>query len=275
MRLPPAVNWADRLVRISLALLLLAVGFGLVVGAAIAMYYDLTPTMGVWEDTLTSLQLSLYLLSIMVSLPHLLLGLWDGWHGLRKQALCRVLLFVGPLFVFLGTEGVVSHFLWWEPISHTDRFHLLHHTLVAGVPLAGLYWLSVRRWWYPSRLESTPSFSRRFRLISRLILSLLVVVVGVITGFSPVVLILVALALISSSLPLFLDRAGEGEQGAAPDALKRGENSRLQSLFPRGRSGARAWGAGELGRCACFSTLYFSQVAKLTEHPKQHTIRGV
>ncbi len=64
MRLPPAVNWADRLVRISLALLLLAVGFGLVVGAAIAMYYDLTPTMGVWEDTLTSLQLSLYLLSI-------------------------------------------------------------------------------------------------------------------------------------------------------------------------------------------------------------------
>ena len=40
------ITWEDRLTRLSFVLLLLATAYGIVVGAAISMYYDVTPNMG-------------------------------------------------------------------------------------------------------------------------------------------------------------------------------------------------------------------------------------
>jgi hypothetical protein len=70
----------------------------------------------------------------------------DVQHRLWKQASVRMLVITSPLLVFLGTDGLIAHYLWWLPLSGTDRFHLLHHSIVAGAPLALGYWLALREW---------------------------------------------------------------------------------------------------------------------------------
>ena len=129
--------WEDRLTRLALVLLLAATAYGIVAGATITMYYDLTPNMGALEDRLSSVQATLYLFAIFVSFFHLPMAFLDIRHNLWRQAAIRAVVLIGPLFIFLGTDGLISHLLWWLPISETDRFHMLHHSTFAGPPC---YW---------------------------------------------------------------------------------------------------------------------------------------
>ena len=88
------------------------------------------------------------------SLPSLAIGSWDLLRNRRGQAAARLLAFFGPLLVVLGAEGLVSHFVFGCAVTgwacpdgdFTIRWHQLHHTLVAGLPLTLLYGLALRRW---------------------------------------------------------------------------------------------------------------------------------
>ena len=179
------VHWEDRLTRLSLALLLLATIYGIVAGAVVTMYYDVTPNMGSIEDTLATVQADLYLLAGLISLAHLPIALGDVRGQLWQQAAIRAVVSFGPVMVFLGTDGLVAHSLWWQPISDTDRFHMLHHSVFAGLPLLLGYWLVVRRWWRPATFSSAPALSRRSWLVSGIALLLVIMAVGIMTGLVP------------------------------------------------------------------------------------------
>ena len=182
------ITWEDRLTRLSFVLLLLATAYGIVVGAAISMYYDVTPNMGSLEDRLASIQLVLYFLAVIASLSHLPLLGWDIKNRSWKQAAIRALVFIGPLVIFMGTEGLVSHFLWWAPISETDRFHMLHHAVVAGAPLALAYWVVLRRWWQPATISTPQSISLRSWLLSGILFVMVMMPVGIMAGLvSPII----------------------------------------------------------------------------------------
>lgn len=181
------MTWEDRLTRLSLALLLGATAYGVVVGATITMYYDTVPNMGALEDNLGAPQLILYLLAILISLAHLPLVLADARHALWQQAAIRAAACVGPLIIFLGTDGLVAHFLWWSPLSDTDRFHILHHSLFAGVPLTLSYWLLLRWGWRPATFKTIAAPSLRAWLVSVIVLVWMVMGIGTLSGlFSPI-----------------------------------------------------------------------------------------
>lgn len=176
------VVWEDRLTRLSRALLLGATAYGVFVGAAITLYYDAVPNMGALEDNLGAPQLNLYLLAILVSFVHVPLALADVRHSLWKQAVVRVGAFIGPLIIFLGTDGLVAHFLWWGPISNTDRFHILHHSLLAGVPLTLGYWLWLRWGWRPGTFKTVAPPSLRAWVVSGVVLVGIVMSIGLLMG---------------------------------------------------------------------------------------------
>ena len=88
----------------------------------------------------------------------------------------------GPLVLFLGTEGLISHYLWWGPISDNDRFHMLHHSLVAGVPLTAAGGLLLSDWWRPAKLLNQPSLPKSAWLVSGAVLLLVAMVVGIFAG---------------------------------------------------------------------------------------------
>jgi len=209
MSLAGTIAWSDRLTRLSFALLLLATASGIVVGAAISMYYDLAPTL----VSLDQLPFVFYVVAIIVSLPHLLLAASDVTHNQWKQASMRALVFIGPLIVFVGTEGLLSHFLWWEPISQTGRFHLLHHTVSAGAPLTLAYWLLLRWWWRPATISKGPALSPKFWLVNTILLVLVVGTwlvadsVDLLHPYQgPIVLVVVGLGLVADLLAVTLPR---------------------------------------------------------------------
>lgn len=180
--------WENRLTRLALVLLIGATVYGAVAGAIVTMYYDLTPNMGVIEDNLGQPQLSLYLLAVLISFVHLPLALSDIKHALWQQAAIRIVGGLGPLVVFLGTDGLIAHFLWWSPLSDTDRFHILHHTVFAGLPLMVVYWLVMRWLWRPAAFILPATFSPWLWLISGIVLAWVVLGVGVLIGLvSPIV----------------------------------------------------------------------------------------
>jgi hypothetical protein len=171
----------DRITRLAFILLTLGVIYGIAAGAAVTMYYDMTPDMGSREDSLGSIQGILFLLAVLISYAHLPFALFDATHRLWRQAAMRALVFLGPIVVALGTEGLVSHFLWWGPLSNTDRYHILHHNVVAGLPLLLLYWLALRLWWRPDTLAS-PSLSLRVILVSGVALAWVTMGLGMLAG---------------------------------------------------------------------------------------------
>ncbi|HJS29751.1 MAG TPA: hypothetical protein VJ768_09025 [Anaerolineales bacterium] len=176
------ILWENRLTRLAFVLLALGVVYGIVAGAAVTMYYDLTPDMGRREDSLGSVQQILFLLAVLIGFTHLPFAVWDLMHGLWRQASMRALVIFGPIVVFLGTEGLISHYLWWGPISDTDRYHLLHHTVIAGLPLLLCYWLALRFWWQPEAILAGPSPSRRILLVSGLALIWIAMAFGIVAG---------------------------------------------------------------------------------------------
>ncbi|MBC8334121.1 MAG: hypothetical protein H8E29_02550 [Anaerolineales bacterium] len=182
------ITWEDRLTRLSLVLLLLATVYGIVAGAVISMYYDIIPNMRSLVDNLAPVQLILYLLAVIVSFSHLPLAVSDARHKLWTQASIRTLLFIGPLMVFLGTEGLISHYLWWFAVSETDRIHMLHHTVFASAPLTLGYWLVVRWWWRPAALSSAQSISPGVWLVSGTVLVMVMMTISTLAGLvSPII----------------------------------------------------------------------------------------
>lgn len=143
--------WEDRLARVSLGFLALASAYGIVAGAVIAMYYDVTPGMSALEDDLGPVQLILFLFAVAAGLVHLPLAVSDVGRRLWKQAILRSVVYIAPLVVFLGAGGLVSHFLWWSPISDTGRYHMLHHSVFASAPLTFGFGLVLRLWWRPAK----------------------------------------------------------------------------------------------------------------------------
>lgn len=198
------IAWEDRLTRQAFALLLLATAYGIVVGAVISMYYAVTPNMDSLEDNLAPVQLILYLLAVIVSLFHLPMAVADAKHKLWKQASMRGVTFFGPLIIFLGVEGLISHFLWWLPISDTDQYHMLHHTVVAGIPLTLLYWLILRRWWRPNDIIVASSYSPTFFVVSGTLLVIIILPLGIMIGSFSLALILGAGVMTVVILPLLL-----------------------------------------------------------------------
>jgi hypothetical protein len=208
MNPPGLIAWESRLTRLSVTLLALAAVYGIAVGAIVTMYYDVIPQMGALEDRLAAGQLVLYLLAVFAGLSHLPLVWANIQHRLWTAAALRAVVAIGPSVVFLGADGLIAHWLWWFPISETDRFHMLHHSLFAGAPLALGFGLVVQRWWRPALLGGTPSLSRKAWLFSALVLTLIVLGMGVLSGLmSPVMAGVTALAVLGA-LPILWRMAG-------------------------------------------------------------------
>ena len=181
----------NRLARPSLVLLALAAGYGIAAGAVVTMYYDVVPGMGAIDDRLGSVQIALYVLAAGSGLIHLPRALEELSNKSWRKAFVQAFLSFAPLFVFLGTDGLVAHFLWWGPLSDTDRYHILHHSLFAGVPLTTLYGLALRRFWKPSGEPATP-VGRGFVVAGTIFAILLSLGVGILFGSPPSGLVLIA-----------------------------------------------------------------------------------
>jgi hypothetical protein len=147
------VHWADRLARLAWLALVALVAFGLLAGATIAVIHRPEVDWTVYNVPYMLQSLG-YLLVLVLSLPSLAVGGWDLARGRRARGAGRLLAFFGPFLVILGNEGLVSHLVLgcavagWACVDgdFTVRWHQLHHTLVAGLPLTALYWLALRRW---------------------------------------------------------------------------------------------------------------------------------
>lgn len=196
---------AGPVTRLPLALLVLSVVYGISAGAYVTMYYDVVPDMAGREDALFTVQYLLYFAAIASGLPQLLGGLWDIRSGLRRQGLVRLLAFVGPLVVFLGAEGLVAHMLWWNPISDTDRFHLLHHTVTAGAPLTALYAWALWRWWLPYAFLPAPAMTNGFLGLSTVGVVGLAAAVGILFGSPAAGAMVGAAILVAMGLSIVLD----------------------------------------------------------------------
>jgi hypothetical protein len=118
-----------------------------------------------------------YLLAIVLGFPSLLVGIWSLLSGRWAAAGRWLLMFIGPVVFFVGTE-IIPHLLnpcWWTlewsgqrlpefycaynpawGADLADRWHLLDHTLIGALPLAALYWLALRRW-HPDVVRSPES----------------------------------------------------------------------------------------------------------------------
>ena len=146
-------RWADRLAWLAWVVLATATTFGLLAGATIAIVHRPEVDWSAYDGPFALQKLG-YLLVLALSLPSLAVGSWDLLRGRRAQVAARLLAFFGPLLVVLGAEGLVSHFVFGCAVTgwacpdgdFTIRWHQLHHTLVAGLPLTLLYGLALRRW---------------------------------------------------------------------------------------------------------------------------------
>ena len=189
MKSSTTIIWEGRLTRLSVILLTLAVIYGIVAGAVVTMYYDLTPDMSTIEDSLAFPQFVMFLVAIALGLMHLPLAVVDITRQRWTQAAIRAALVIGPVLVYLGTDGLLAHLLWWEPISETDRFHILHHSAFAGIPLALGFGLLARAVWRPSRLGETPALSWGVLLASGIALVMLIAPVGIVAGVADPILV--------------------------------------------------------------------------------------
>jgi len=187
----------DRFVWLPASLLLVAVVVGIIAGASITMYYDVVPRMGSYEDTLSSVQAAVYALAVVLSFSYLPLALMAGKARQWKQTSLLTIAAIAPFAIFLASEGLLSHYLWWAPISDTDRFHMLHHTVVAAIPLSVIYFLFLRSRWRPHQLTMVPSPSPMVLLATAIGLSFIVIAVGTtLIGLQPAALLVIAALII-------------------------------------------------------------------------------
>jgi len=169
-------NWPDRLARWSSIMLTVTVIFGIASGAVIAIIWRREVS---WETYQLPGTVALfgYLLAALLSLPSFVAGLWNVLRGRWQIGLRRMVYLLGAVLVFLGAE-LGSHYLvpcdlvnalgwgtpdWGLPPDYAHyaceplvapsltnnvyaRGHLLHHTLLGGLPLLVVYGFVLRRW---------------------------------------------------------------------------------------------------------------------------------
>ena len=105
-----------------------------------------------------------YVLAILLGLPSALAGGWWLLHTRWAASGRRLLVFIGPVALLIGTEVVphlVNPCLLADALGGTrsglcqhtpdgvdvaDRWDPLDHALAGAVPMLGLYWLALRRW---------------------------------------------------------------------------------------------------------------------------------
>jgi Na+/glutamate symporter len=189
----------NNLTRQSTFFLMLAVAFGVIAGAIVTMYYYLVTSMDAIEDKFALIQAFLYLTGVLINLVHLPGLLWDEKNKAWKEAFIQALLGLTPLVIFVGADGLISHLLWWNPLSDTDRFHILHNSLLAGASLMFVYWLAARRWWVPGNVSEPPK-GKAFPIISVLIVLVFSLGFGVMFGSPGTVGLVLALLLMSAGL---------------------------------------------------------------------------
>ncbi len=108
-----------------------------------------------------------YVVVILLGIPSLLVGARDLIRRRHSVGGKRLLIFFGPLAVFIGME-LLPHVLTpclfasansdalsaiCEPMSHdpaevdiAGRWHALHHAVVGGLLMTALYWRALLRW---------------------------------------------------------------------------------------------------------------------------------
>ncbi|TAK13528.1 MAG: hypothetical protein EPO32_04785 [Anaerolineae bacterium] len=197
--------WEIRLARLSTFCLALAVLYGVVAGAVVTMYYEVEPRVREFQESDFVPFMALAFLAIIASLIHIPLAFLDARHKLWKQAALRLFLTLGTVFIVFGTDGLVAHFLWWGPLSDTGRYHMLHHSLFAGVPLTVGYWLAKRVWWQPETFVRFPVSPAKLLFPTSMALGLLALLLIPTMGLGQPVLILgigmVVLALVGMIYP--------------------------------------------------------------------------
>lgn len=172
-RAVPAARWqrlADRLAQYGWPILLVSIAVGLIGGVILAAIWQPDESVGGMSGPgLRDLPMIIstlgYLLVILLGVPSLLAGAWDFLRGHWTAGGRRILVFVGPVLLLVGTE-IVPHLLnpclfalelggkrlpglcdygeWGTDFA--ARWHLLDHTLVGAISFAALYWLALRKW---------------------------------------------------------------------------------------------------------------------------------
>lgn len=111
------------------------------------------------SDVATVLPIVGYLLVIVLGIPGLLAGIWDLVHGAGRDGGHRLLAFVGPVLVLVGTETIphladlgicaaISGLCGYSPEFGTDindRWHPLNHAVLGALPMTVIYWSARRR----------------------------------------------------------------------------------------------------------------------------------
>ena len=130
-------RWADRLARVARGVLIATIAFGLLAGTAIVLVWR---PGGNWEayNWPYRVQGVALLVVVILGIPSLLVGAWDGMRGRRAQGAGRLLAFFGPLIVLVVGEGLTPH--------REIPWHQLVHTLFGSAPLTVLYLVALRRW---------------------------------------------------------------------------------------------------------------------------------
>lgn len=165
---------SDRIARYGWRVVVAAVGLAIVGGVFYAATWKPGPAPAPVEECanppclggggLPSLRDLPVVLPVMGYGLAILLGIASGIAGARslqggrRRAVGIVLPLIGPLLILIGTE-IVPHVLspclvtetgicelTSEGVDVRDRWHPLDHALVGALPMAGLYWIALRRW---------------------------------------------------------------------------------------------------------------------------------
>lgn len=170
------IRTLDQLTKIAPLILYSTIAFGILSGGVIAIVWQIENDWTVYQPPIVITALG-YLVAILVSAPNALRGGWQMWRGEWRQGWRNIFSCVGIVIVLLSAE-LGSHYLlpcplleaWnlgapdWGIISFDgreaymclpirttlspyvwSRIHLLHHTLLGGLPLAILYGFILHR----------------------------------------------------------------------------------------------------------------------------------
>ncbi len=135
----PAI-WEERartLARITFALLIITVIYGLVAGTLTVVLYR-SGADHEFYNRLYQIQGLGMLFVWILSLPGLLTGIWYAVRRRWSQATPWFLVFFGPVLVFVLGDGLTPHL--------EIPWHQLVHTLFGALPLAVLYGFALHKW---------------------------------------------------------------------------------------------------------------------------------